>query len=71
MMDDVGLRSYDVVYYDLTPLVPPLDRIVRRWSRGWREQPERTISRGLRWWMGTAYLVVAHRAGGLEGPAVS
>lgn len=56
-----GLWPQDVVYYDLTPLVPPLDRVVRRWARRWREHPERTASRGARRWMGTGYLVAARR----------
>lgn len=67
MMNEAGLRPDDVVYYDLTPLLPPLDRIVRRWTRQWREHPERTVSRGLRRWMGTAYVVAAHRVGGIDG----
>ncbi|MQA80253.1 MAG: methyltransferase domain-containing protein [Streptosporangiales bacterium] len=60
-MRDVGLVPHDVVYYDLTPLVPPLDRIARRWARRWRAHPETTVSRGRRRWMGTAYLVAARR----------
>lgn len=63
LMCRMGLRPHDVVYYDLTPLVPPVDRIVRRWSRRWRAYPERTVSRGRRRWMGTGYLVAARRDG--------
>lgn len=59
MMHEVGLRPEDVVHYDLTPLVPPLDRLRR--TRRWRTDPERTVSRGARRWMGTAYLVTARR----------
>ncbi|MGH3950779.1 MAG: class I SAM-dependent methyltransferase [Pseudonocardiaceae bacterium] len=62
MMREEGLGPHDAVYYDLTPLVPPLDKIVRRWNRQWRSHPERTVSRGTRRWMGTAYLVAARRA---------
>lgn len=62
MMEDVGLRPVEVVYYDLTPLVPPIDRIARKWSRRWRDHPEKTVSRGFSRVMGTAYVVVARRA---------
>lgn len=61
MLAEAGLRPVDTVAYDVTPLVPPVDRVVRRWTRSWRDQPERTVSRGFRRWLGTAYLVVAHR----------
>lgn len=64
MMNEADLCPVDLVYYDLTPLLPPLDRIVRRWTRQWRERPERTVGRGLRRWMGTAYLVAARRTEG-------
>lgn len=64
MMQQAGLRPDQVVYYDLSPLVPPVDRIVRRWFRQWREHPEKTATGGIRGWIGTAYLVVAHRTGG-------
>lgn len=60
-MRAAGLRPQDVVHYDLTPLIPPLDKVVRRWTRQWRAHPERTVSRGARRWMGTAYLVAARR----------
>lgn len=56
-----GLEPYDVVYYDLTPTVPPLDRVARRVNRRWREHPETTIGRGARGWMGTAFLISARR----------
>lgn len=61
MMRETGLRPEDAVHYDVTPLVPPLDRPVRRWSRKWRDHPEKTVSRGARRWLGTAYLVTARR----------
>lgn len=57
----VGLDPEDVLHYDLSPAVPPLDRIIRKWSRTWRTSPEKTVTRGARRWMGTAYLVVARR----------
>ena len=62
MMRGAALWPGDPVYYDLSPLVPPLDRLARRSSRQWRAHPERTVSRGARRWMGTAYLITAHRS---------
>lgn len=61
MTRETGLTPKDAVHYDVTPLVPPVDRVVRRWSRKWRERPEGTVSRGVRSWLGTAYLVTARR----------
>lgn len=57
-----GLVPEDAVYYDLTVLVPPIDKVVRpRTSRRWRNRPETTVSRGARRLLGTGYLVSAHR----------
>ncbi|MEV5977417.1 class I SAM-dependent methyltransferase [Streptomyces sp. NPDC052114] len=61
MMRRTGLTPEDAVHYDVTPLVPPLDRLVRRWSRTWRDHPEKTVSRGVRRRLGTAYLLKARR----------
>lgn len=61
MLRETGLQPEDTVHYDVTPLVPPLDRLVRRWSKRWQDQPERTVSRGTLRWLGTAYLVTARR----------
>lgn len=61
MLCAAGLHTEDTVHYDVTPLIPPLDRLVRRWSRRWRDHPERTVSRGALKWLGTAYLVTARR----------
>jgi len=59
-----GLEPVDVVHYDRTVLVPPVDRLVRRVDRRWWYHPESTIGRG---WparvTGTAYLVAARRWG--------
>jgi ubiquinone/menaquinone biosynthesis C-methylase UbiE len=57
-----GLRPVDAVYFDVTMLVPPIDRLMRRWRRGQQPPPERTISRGWRKRFGTAYLLVARKA---------
>jgi ubiquinone/menaquinone biosynthesis C-methylase UbiE len=61
ILRETGLSPEDTVHYDVTPLLPPLDRLVRRWRRGWRDHPERTVSRGALRWLGTAYLVTARR----------
>ncbi|MCA1677245.1 MAG: class I SAM-dependent methyltransferase, partial [Actinobacteria bacterium] len=60
MIAVAGLRPVRVEYFDVTFLVPPIDRLVRRWSRG-HQRPERAIGHGWHKWLGTAYLVVAHR----------
>lgn len=67
MMTAAGLRPVNAAYFDVTFLVPPIDRVVRRWARGWHKRPERTISRGWRKWLGTAYMVVAHKPPALGG----
>ena len=57
-----GFQPEDALFYDVTPLVPPVDRVVRRWARGWREHPEKTVTRrtGKRW-LGTGFLIAARR----------
>lgn len=60
-MREAGLCPVDVVHYDLTPSVPPLDRLVCRWTRR-HERPADTVGRGLWRWPGTAYLVTATRS---------
>jgi len=57
-----SLEPTDVVYYDLTPLVPPLDRVARRLNRRWLNHLEITVTRGAGRWMGTAYLIAARRS---------
>lgn len=65
-MREAGLVPEDLVFYDRSALVPPLDAMVHRWHPGWRqdwvEHPERTVARGPRGRLGTGYLVVARRA---------
>lgn len=56
-----GLQPEEVIAYDVTTSVPPLDRLVRRWDRSWRTHPERTIARGAKRWLGTGYLIAARR----------
>jgi ubiquinone/menaquinone biosynthesis C-methylase UbiE len=62
LISAAGLEPTDVVYYDLTPLVPPLDRVARRINRRWLNDIESTITRGAGRWMGTAYLIAARRS---------
>jgi ubiquinone/menaquinone biosynthesis C-methylase UbiE len=61
VMRDAGLLPEDVVFYDITAWLPPLDQVIRRWTRRWRSHPETTVSRGRSRRLGTAYLVVARR----------
>jgi hypothetical protein len=58
-----SLVPVDVVYFGLTPLLRPLDRIaaLRRWSQRRSEQLKTT--RGWNRWMATGYVIVAHRQG--------
>jgi ubiquinone/menaquinone biosynthesis C-methylase UbiE len=56
-----GLRTVDAPAFDVTYVVPPIDRIVRRWARGWQRHPERTISRGWRKHLGSAYMLVSRK----------
>jgi len=62
LMRRAGLRPTDLIYFDQTPLVPPLDRIpaVQRWAQRLPGMDART--RGRTRWLGTGYLVVAQRA---------
>jgi ubiquinone/menaquinone biosynthesis C-methylase UbiE len=59
MLTSAGLSVTDVAYYDVTMLVPPIDRVARRAARNWQEHPERTVSRGWRRHLGTAFMLVA------------
>jgi len=61
-MRQADLAPFDVVYFDLTPLVPPLDRIrwLRRWSEGWSRMSVAAHDR--RHWLATGYLLTAKRA---------
>jgi ubiquinone/menaquinone biosynthesis C-methylase UbiE len=62
LMRRSGLRPTDLIYFDLTPLVPPLDRVpaLRRWVQRLPGMEARTRS----WtrWLGTGYILVAERA---------
>jgi SAM-dependent methyltransferase len=58
-----GLVPVDVVYFGLTPLLRPLDRIaaLRRWSE--RRGGQLQTTKGWNRWMATGYVIVAHRRG--------
>ncbi|WP_329052533.1 class I SAM-dependent methyltransferase [Amycolatopsis sp. NBC_01488] len=51
-----GLQPEDTLFYDVTALVPPLDRLDRRHRR-----PETTVGRGAAGLLGTGYLIAARR----------
>ncbi|MBE1499034.1 ubiquinone/menaquinone biosynthesis C-methylase UbiE [Amycolatopsis lexingtonensis] len=51
-----GLQAEDTLFYDVTALLPPFDRLVRRPDR-----PERTVARGIAGRLGTGYLIAARR----------
>jgi hypothetical protein len=59
MLVKAGMSTKDVVYGDVTVLVPPIDRVARRLAHRWHEHPERTVSRGWQKHFGTAFMVVA------------
>jgi SAM-dependent methyltransferase len=61
---EAGLRVRDVVYFDITTLVPPVDRLTRLTTQPWRYAPERTMSRRSRRWLGTGYLILAQAPAG-------
>jgi ubiquinone/menaquinone biosynthesis C-methylase UbiE len=71
MLVKAGMSTKDVVYYDVTVLVPPIDRVARRLAHGWHEHPERTVSRGWQKHFGTAFMVVATPSPGPSGVPVS
>ncbi|WP_091628249.1 class I SAM-dependent methyltransferase [Amycolatopsis saalfeldensis] len=59
-----GLMPVDIVYYDVTPVVPPVDQVLWKLSRRWQTRPESTLARrGFRRLLGSAYLVVASKSG--------
>ncbi|MGW3962206.1 class I SAM-dependent methyltransferase [Amycolatopsis sp. NPDC005003] len=58
-----GLQPGQVIAYDVTASVPPVDRLVRRRDRSWRARPETTIAHGAKRWLGTGYLVAARKVG--------
>jgi ubiquinone/menaquinone biosynthesis C-methylase UbiE len=62
LMRQVGLQPIDIVYFDVTPTLPPFDRLPGMVRRAERTPYERTVTRGWRRWMGSGYLIVATRS---------
>jgi len=65
---NAGLTPEDIIYYDVNALVPPFDKIVRRWRRDWRQHPERTIGKGARRWLATGFIITARRTDDGQNP---
>jgi ubiquinone/menaquinone biosynthesis C-methylase UbiE len=61
LLTEAGLLPGEVVHYDITALVPPLDRLHALTRRAGRIPFERTVDQGWRRWLGTAYLISATR----------
>ncbi len=62
LMRQAGLQPVDIIYFDVTPTIPPFDRLPGMIRRAERTPYERTVTRGWRRWMGTAYLITARRS---------
>ncbi len=62
LMRQTGLQPFDTLYFDVTPTVPPLDRLPPMMRRAERTPHERTVTRGWRRCMATAYLIAARRS---------
>ena len=61
MLTKANLIPVNLVHFDVTPLLPPFDRIPALARRAERRPPERTVTHGWRQWMGTGYMTVARR----------
>jgi len=60
-----GLQPEDTLFYDVTLLVPPFDRLATAKSeRRRRAHPETTVARGAAGRLGTGYLIAARRVTG-------
>lgn len=66
LMRQAKLQPIDIFYFDVTWVIPPFDRLARMIRKAERTPQGRTVTRGWRRWMGTAYLIVARRS--LSGP---
>lgn len=62
LMTQAGLQPAHLIYFDLMPLIPPLDRLapLARWGERSARAP--IAARGGRRWTGTAYLLTARRS---------
>ena len=67
LMRQTGLQPVDIVYFDVTPTVPPFDRLPSMMRRAQRTAHEDTVTRGRRRWMATAYLITARRSYPVRG----
>jgi SAM-dependent methyltransferase len=61
LLRDARLQPFDVIYFDVTPFVPPLDRLPAVKLKAQQRPHARTVTRGWRRWMGSAYLIAARR----------
>ena len=59
LLKQTNLEPIDIFYFDVIPAIPPFDRLPRMIHRAERIPHERTVTRGWRRWMGTAYLIAA------------
>jgi SAM-dependent methyltransferase len=64
-MKRAGLLPIDIVYYDVTFLVPPLDRVQLLRSKAERFACQHKLQGKSRRFMATAYLIVARRGGSI------
>jgi ubiquinone/menaquinone biosynthesis C-methylase UbiE len=71
LMREAGLEPVDVVYFDVTALVPPLDRLGAAGRRVNRTTYEQKVARGWRRFLGTGYVVVARRTVPASGRSAS
>jgi SAM-dependent methyltransferase len=62
LMRQAKLQPIDIFYFDVNWVVPPFDRLASVIRKAERTPQERTVTRGWRRWMGTAYLIVAKRS---------
>jgi ubiquinone/menaquinone biosynthesis C-methylase UbiE len=62
LMRSEGLLPQSLLYYDVTALLPPFDKVIRRWTTRWRRNLEATVGTGIRGRLGTGYLLTARRA---------
>jgi len=62
LMRSEELLPQDLMYYDVTALLPPFDKLIRRWTTRWRGDLDTTVRTGVRGWLGTGCLLTARRA---------
>ena len=62
LMRSEGSLPQELMYYDVTALLPPFDKLIRRWTTRWRSDLETTVRTGARGSLGTGYLLTARRS---------